>query len=77
MNGFNVTGSGGLDVITAKLYTPGGSYLVSGVVTAADAQGRLHFHLDLGPSHQIQQYNFVPGGTSKWTHRTVSIGAAP
>src|SRR4051794_1937982 len=55
--GFDATGSGTLDVVTAALYAPGATYAVSGATTpttTADHAGRLHFTLDLGPSHLVQ-----------------------
>jgi len=79
--GFSVTGSGGLNVVTAPLYTPGAEYTiaVSGTVpvtVTADAGGRLRFNLDLGPSHEVQQYRFGANATKNWTHLVVQIAPA-
>jgi diacylglycerol O-acyltransferase/trehalose O-mycolyltransferase len=76
--GFAVTGSGDLDVVTGALYRPGWDYLVqaSGSVPVdaiADAGGRLHLHVGLGPSHDVQQYDFGAGATRQWVHRAVEI----
>jgi S-formylglutathione hydrolase FrmB len=63
-SGFTLAGSGTADVVTASRYRPGGHYLVT-VTTAtgarkknvtADSTGRLHLHLDLGPSNTTQEY---------------------
>ena len=78
--GLGVTGSGGLDVVTAPLYSPGRSYDVRsgggpGAVVAG-GDGRLRFHLDLGPSHEVQQYDFGADATAGWRHLRVRIGGA-
>jgi len=79
--GFGVTGSGRLGVVTARLYPPGRAYDVTGAgapqrVTAGRG-GRLSFGVDLGPSHQVQQYDFSASATRTWTHRDVRIARAP
>ena len=79
--GLGVVGSGSLDVVTAKLFEPRGLYLVrSGVGgpvrVRAGRQGRLRFHLDLGPSHAQQQTDFGAGATDGWTHLRVTIRRA-
>ena len=75
--GFTVTGSGSLDVTTAPLYVPGRSYTVTAgggqQIVAADPDGRLAFTLDLGPSHQVQQYRFEPDSTADWVSLDVAI----
>jgi S-formylglutathione hydrolase FrmB len=77
--GLGVTGSGGLDVITAALYQPGQAYdlTVAGgprrLIAGADQ--RLRFTLDLGPSHQTQQHQFGSNATRTWTHLQVRIAA--
>jgi hypothetical protein len=77
-HGFAVTGSGDLDVLTAPVFVAGGSYVVtaSGSVpidAVADAGGRLHIHVGLGPSHNVQQYDFGADATAAWVSRTVEI----
>ncbi len=63
--GLELTGSGSVAITTAPLYAPGSSHALfaraSGVtaspsVAIADAQGRLSFTVNLGPSHVLQQY---------------------
>jgi hypothetical protein len=73
-----VTGSGTLDVTTAALYQPGQVLVVqagngSPRNVAADPAGRLHLQIDLGPSHQFQQYKFDPGTSNRWRHERVTI----
>lgn len=79
-HGLGVTGSGGLDVTTPALYRPGKTYDVTSdggpEAVVAGRRGRLHFHLDLGPSHETQQYDFSAGATSGWTHLKVRIKRA-
>jgi S-formylglutathione hydrolase FrmB len=76
--GFSVTGSGGLNVVTAPLYAAGKRYKlsVSGTVPEtlrAGSDRRLRFNLDLGPSHEVQQYDFGADATADWTHLVVRI----
>jgi S-formylglutathione hydrolase FrmB len=82
VHGFAVTGSGDLNVLTAPLFKPRHHYLIvaSGSVpvdAVADRAGRLQIHVGLGPSHTLQQYDFGPGSTDDWVHRTVEIRSAP
>jgi hypothetical protein len=75
-SGLDVAGSGVLHVDTAPLYTPGASYAVTGTaagVAVADTGGRLHFDVDLGPSHVTQQYAFGPAAEAAFTHAHVGI----
>lgn len=77
-SGFTVVGSGMLGVLTAPLFAPGGGYTVAidgahPVPTVADAAGRLHIAVDLGPSHLLQQHDFAPDAAADWTHATVEI----
>jgi len=72
-DGLTATGSGALDVTTAPLYKPRRAYLVDGRTTTADDAGRLRFTVDLGPSHQLQQYAFTPEDTAPWTRARVRI----
>ena len=61
--------------------TPGAVYQVTGTNTAgppfvtADAGGRLHFDVDLGPSHETQQYVFGPQAEAGFTHAQIRIRA--
>ena len=80
--GLVVQGSGQATIRTAGLYEAGRTYSVSGAGGAvqeidADAQGRLTFTVDLGPSHQFEQYspeaNALEAAGGYWTVRTVSI----
>jgi hypothetical protein len=75
--GFTVTGSGGLNVVTAALFKRGHKYAVSygedSVGEKADRDGRLHLHVDLGPSHQVQQYRFGANATKNWRKVKVRI----
>jgi hypothetical protein len=77
--GFSVSGSGLLGVVTAPLYRPLGRYRVSGararsLVVRADRAGRLHFNVDLGPSHAGQQYLFGAAAESSFPRAAVVIG---
>lgn len=79
-DGFLVRGSGRLDVVTGALYVPLSRHSVSivGAVPStdslrADAAGRLHFQLDLGPSHVTQQYVFGPPAEAAFTPALVKI----
>jgi S-formylglutathione hydrolase FrmB len=76
--GLSVTGSGVLSVVTPPLYRRGRFYAVRGaqahyVFVRADGRGRLHFNVDLGPSHATQQYQFGPTAESSFPHATVTI----
>ncbi|MER3452502.1 MAG: hypothetical protein C4344_02105, partial [Acidimicrobiia bacterium] len=55
--GLRARGSGMLAVTTPPAYQPGRSYPVTGNGrVVADADGRLHFTVDLGPPHRSKQY---------------------
>jgi S-formylglutathione hydrolase FrmB len=76
--GFSVTGSGGLSVITPPVYASDRTYTlrVSGTAPTtvrSDGDGRLHFTVDLGPSHEVQQYRFGAKATKGWAHAVVRI----
>jgi hypothetical protein len=80
--GLVVQGSGRTTIRTAALYRSGQSYSISGAggdeqVIAADAEGRLTFAVDLGPSHGFEQYspeaNALEEKGNYWTVRTVTI----
>lgn len=75
--GFSVLGSGGLSVTTAPLYTPGARYAVdvdgSSQIVTASPQGQLRLTVDMGPSHEVQQYRFGSLATLGWRKTTVHI----
>ena len=76
--GLSVSGSGLLSVVTAPLYRPLGTYRVEGarartLLVRADRAGRLHFDVDLGPSHATQQYLFGPTAEASFPRATVVI----
>lgn len=57
--GLTLTGSGVETVTTAGYFAPGQLVTLNGAVedsAVADADGRITFHVDLGPAHEIQQY---------------------
>lgn len=75
--GFVAKGSGSLSVTTAPLYAPGA---VSAVdvnagrrIVTADPHGRLVFTVDMGPSHEVQQYRFGRLAALGWTKTFVRI----
>jgi S-formylglutathione hydrolase FrmB len=76
-SGLTALGSGSLAVSTAPRYVPGDRYVVDSsgarARVAADGGGRLHFTVELGPSHAIQQDRFGPGATAGWQRTVVSI----
>ena len=78
--GLGVTGSGGLGVVSAPVYSPGVAYAVTAGGgprrVIADGTGRLSFTLDFGPSHEVQQYRFGAGATARWVHLQVRIARA-
>lgn len=78
--GLTALGSGRLNVTTAPVYTPGVSYTVAssgaGQLITAGPDGRLSFTVDLGPSHQIQQYRFGREATLGWQRIGVTISRA-
>jgi S-formylglutathione hydrolase FrmB len=72
-SGLHALGTGTLTVSTARLYRPGASYRVSGRLVTANRTGRLHFRIDLGASHPVQQYRFGPQATAGWRNTAVTI----
>jgi S-formylglutathione hydrolase FrmB len=78
--GVGLTGSGSTAVTTARCFTPGENVALAGAVEPsgnADSEGRITFHVDLGPPHEHQQYT-VPVRTLEaaggyWTSRMISI----
>lgn len=77
--GFTVTGSGLVTITTAPRYEPGATYVVDGAPTVADAAGRLHIVVDLGPGHADEQYSprgrVMEATPGYWTERTITIEA--
>lgn len=75
--GFDALGSGSLAVTTPAQYRPGGDYAVdvnaTRLVIQADSSGSLNFGVDLGPSHEVQQYRFGRLATLGWQRTTVRI----
>jgi hypothetical protein len=77
--GFLAAGSGTLHVDTAPLYVAGRTYRLTGTgggglqSAVAQPDGRLHFDVDLGPSHVTQQYLFGPPAEATFTQRYVGI----
>jgi enterochelin esterase-like enzyme len=83
-DGLTVTGSGSASIETAPVYRPGARYRVSGWggpprALVADGAGRLHLQVDLGPSHDSEQYSPQAeaqarlSGQAYWTQRTIEI----
>ena len=75
-----VQGSGTATITTAARYQPRAAYDVSGQVVRADRRGRLRLVVDLGPSHEHEQYSpaarpqqDLPG---YFTRRTLTIRRA-
>jgi diacylglycerol O-acyltransferase / trehalose O-mycolyltransferase len=87
LTGGELAGSGAVDIATAALYKHGHTYKVAVgnaplMLVTADRTGRLHFTVDLGPSHIVQQTKFDDGAsstwddsanTSDWVHERVTI----
>jgi S-formylglutathione hydrolase FrmB len=73
--GFTLEGSGKGEVITPAVYPPGAPYAVTAgdQRLAADAAGRLHVPVDLGPANTTQQY--TPGADTQLRRVTVRISA--
>lgn len=81
-DGLGVQGSGSATIRTAGRYEPDRTYSVTGAgddaqQVVADAEGRLTFTVDLGPSHQFEQYspeaNALEAAGGYWTVRTIAI----
>ena len=81
--GLEVQGSGRVTLTTAPLYEPGRGYRISGAGgsdqhVAGDGEGRITFAVDLGPSHQHEQYSpeadALETAGNYWTVRDVAIG---
>jgi hypothetical protein len=61
-NGLTITGTGKAAIVTAPIYVKNTTYAVNanhqGSMPAnTDGDGRLHFSVDLGPSHADEQYS--------------------
>jgi hypothetical protein len=81
-SGMTLQGSGKVTVVTPRLYEAGRRYTIDGTggppqVATADRGGRLTIKVDLGPSHEAEQYQ--PQGRAMeasggyWTVREVTI----
>jgi S-formylglutathione hydrolase FrmB len=75
--GLDARGSGTLHVDTAPSFVPFRSYRLSRAaipsLVVADPGGRLHFDVDLGPSHETQQYIFGPQVEATFAHAHITI----
>lgn len=75
--GLVALGSGALRVTTPPLYASGRTYAITSNGTRelarADANWRLTFTVDLGPSHTLQQYRFGREATLGWGRTVVTI----
>ena len=61
-NGFRMTGTGPVEVVTAPLFTPGRAMVVTGAgdqpqTLRADRAGRLRLTVDLGSPSDVQEYS--------------------
>jgi len=84
-SGLHVKGTGPVSIVTAGRYAPGASYAISGAgldgqIAVADGTGRLTMAVDLGPSHQVEQYSpdarvQEAAGTYTFVERSVVIAA--
>src|SRR5207249_4504275 len=80
-SGATLTGSGTTTLATSPCFRPGGFVSLVGAVesnVAADSNGRITFHVDLGPAHRLEQYTVrqrvAEGLGDYWTSRTVTFG---
>ena len=82
--GLTVQGSGQVTIITAPRYQRGDTYIVAGATDAeqhvvADRDGRIVIEVDLGPSHQFEQFtpeaSALEAAGDYWVVRTVTIDA--
>jgi hypothetical protein len=73
-DGFTLAGSGTGQVVTPASYVAGAAYRVGSALAAADATGRLHVRVDLGPADTTQEYR--PGADTKVRRVTVAIASA-
>jgi hypothetical protein len=75
--GLDARGSGTLHVDTAPSFNPFRSYRLFGAaipsLVVADPGGRLHFDIDLGPSHETQQFVFGPQVEATFAHAHITI----
>jgi S-formylglutathione hydrolase FrmB len=81
-DGLEAQGSGQVTIRTAPRYVPGTPYTVSGAggpdqPVEADDAGRITFTVDLGPSHEFEQYSpqatALEAAGDYWTARDVVI----
>jgi hypothetical protein len=80
--GFTIQGSGHATIATAPRYRRGRTYVVSGATDAeqhviADRDGRITIEVDLGPSHEFEQFsaraNALEAAGDYWVVRLVGI----
>lgn len=78
--GVRLTGSGMTTVTTASCFTPGEVVALRSAVESkavADADGRITFHVDLGPAHIFRQYTphqrALEAAGHYWTTRTATF----
>ena len=77
ISGFDVSGTGVLEVLTAPLYEPAREYLVSvndqTQTVTASASGRLAFDVDIAPSSMFSQIDFSQQAEDGFPVATVTI----
>jgi hypothetical protein len=86
-DGLVVQGSGSATIHTAARYVPAARYQIEGAgaavaqQTTADADGRLTFDVDLGPSHAFEQFTaaatVAENAGDYWVVRRIVITPAP
>lgn len=81
-SGLTLQGSGRVTVVTPRLYKAGRRYTINGTggppqIVTADRGGRLTIRVDLGPSHETEQYQpqgrAMAASDDYWTVREVTI----
>ncbi len=81
-SGMTLQGSGKVTVVTPRLYTAGRRYTIGGTggppqTVTADRGGRLTIKVDLGTSHDAEQYQAqgraMQASPDYWTVREVTI----
>lgn len=84
--GLDLHGSGVTSVTTAGYFLPSQVVGLSGAVESsvvADGEGRIAFHVDLGPPHQAAQYTIdavlteATATADYWTTRSITFTTAP
>lgn len=83
-DGFTAQGSGTVTLTTARRHRPGTVFTVEGATddtqrVVADREGRLTITVDLGPSHELDQFTpeakLAEAAGDYWTTRTATITA--